>query len=151
MKNKYKISILIIILGVALDIVTKFVVTSNMNLYDSINVVTNFFSITYILNDGAAWSIMKGEMTFFYIITLIALGIMIYFLKTSKSKIQNVSFSLMIAGTLGNFIDRIRLEKVVDFLNFIVFNYDFPVFNVADMCLTIGAFLLIISIIKDGE
>jgi len=151
MNKKYQVSVKIIIIGLLLDIISKFLVTSNMNLYDSIKIINNFFSITYIYNDGAAWSILKGQMNFFYLITIFALIVMGYLLKTSKSMIQNVAFSLMIAGTLGNFIDRIRLEKVIDFLNFVIFNYDFPVFNVADMCLTIGAIILVFSIIKDGE
>lgn len=143
--------ILIVIIGLILDIITKLNIVNNYDLYESKEIITNFFSITYIQNNGAAWSILEGKMLFFYIITIVALGFILYLYKSCNSSFQRLSIALVMAGTIGNFIDRIRLGYVVDFLNFIILGYDFPVFNVADMCLVVGCTLLIISFIKEEK
>ena len=91
-------------------------------------------------------------MWFFYIITAVALGAMFYFFKDTKENEWwlRLAIILLIAGTLGNFIDRLTLQYVRDFLDFVIFGYDFPVFNLADVFIVLGVILLIISIIK-GE
>jgi signal peptidase II len=143
--------ILIVLVGLILDILTKLTIVNNYNLYESKEIINNFFSITYIQNNGAAWSILEGKMLFFYVITIVALGFIFYLYKSCDSSFQKFSIALVIAGTIGNFIDRIRLGYVVDFLDFIIFGYDFPVFNVADMCLVVGCALLIVSFIKEEK
>ena len=143
--------ILIIAGGLILDILTKSAIVNNYALYDSTDIIPGFFSITRLHNNGAAWSILEGRMIFFYIITVIAIGAIFYFYRSSKNDFQKLSLALILAGTIGNFIDRIRLGYVVDFLDFIIFGYDFPVFNVADMCLVIGCGLLIIHMLTDKE
>ena len=145
MKFKKK-EILAIFILIILDQVTKILATNYLKSGD-LTIIPNFFYLTYTENTGAAWSILEGQMWFFYVITIAALGLFIFYLgKTKESaKLERISLTLMIAGTFGNFIDRIFLQYVRDFIGFFIFNYSFPIFNVADMELTIGAALLIIS------
>ena len=103
----------------------------------------------YIQNDGAAWSILEGQMWFFYIITVIVIGVVIYYLQKygKNSRLFSVALALILAGSIGNFIDRIRFEYVIDMVRLEVIN--FPIFNVADMSLSIGVFLMIIFVFID--
>ena len=122
-----------------------------MKLHDSIEVIENFFSITYVQNTGAAWSILEGSMIFFYFITIIAVVCMLAFYKSSDcDEISAWGVALMLGGTIGNFLDRLRLQYVVDFLDFIIFGYDFPEFNVADIALCVGVGVIILSFILEG-
>ena len=136
--KKYELITLFGIL--VLDQITKMIVQTSMNLKESIEVIKGFFSITYVQNTGAAWSIMEGQMWFFYIITVVALVVMIYIFKDTKETQWwlRLAVVLLIAGTLGNFIDRVVFQYVRDFLDFIIIGYDFPVFNVADIALCVG-------------
>lgn len=149
MKRKH---ILMIFLILFLDQITKLFVASNLKLFDSIPVLDGFFSITYVQNTGGAWSLMEnGSMVIFYMISLIALAVMVAFYKSPESdEIGKLGIVFMIGGTLGNFIDRLRLQYVVDFFDFIIFGYDFPVFNVADIFLCVGVGILILSYILEG-
>ncbi|QVK20209.1 signal peptidase II [Mycoplasmatota bacterium] len=141
---------ILIIALVALDQVTKIIVSSNLELGQSITVIDGLFDITYHTNSGAAWSIFRGQMLFFYLITIVALLIFGYYFKSinfKSKKLYSFGISIIIAGTLGNFIDRLRIKHVIDFLDFNIFGYDFPVFNVADICLNIGVALFLIAIV----
>ncbi|MFM0854755.1 signal peptidase II [Streptococcus suis] len=108
-----------------------------------------FMSLAYLRNYGAAWSILQNQQWFFTIVTIAAVtGLIWYYIKQIQGNIWTLfSLSLMIAGALGNFIDRIRLGYVVDMfhLDFI----SFPVFNVADICLSVGVGILFICIMKE--
>ena len=139
-----KREVLLILLLVAFDQLTKYIVEATMRLYQSIEVIEGFFSITFVTNTGAGWSILEGQMVFFYIMTVIASATMIYYIVKSdkNNKLFRLAFCLMLAGALGNFIDRLMFQHVRDFLDFIIFNYDFPVFNIADTQLSIGFALL---------
>lgn len=147
---KVKHGILLIVL-LAIDQISKFAVDANMKLQQSMDIVPGFFRITYLHNTGAAWSMLEGKMWFFYIITAIALVAMIYFYVRSEK--QDVMFKTgivcMAAGTIGNLIDRLLFQYVRDFIDFIILGYDFPVFNVADMALCFGVFLIIIDILLE--
>jgi len=135
---------------VSIDQLTKLAIRTNIIEGDSINLLGNFFSITNVKNTGAAFSILQGRQNFFYIITIVALGFFIFlFIKAKESKFERIAITMMIAGALGNFIDRIVNGYVVDFLDFVILGYDFPVFNFADICLTCGGILLIIVIIVE--
>lgn len=148
MKTKHTILFIFILL---FDQITKLIISSSMNLHDSISVIENFFSITYVQNTGAAWSILEGSMIFFYFITIIAVVCMLAFYKSSDcDEISAWGVALMLGGTIGNFLDRLRLQYVVDFLDFIIFGYDFPVFNVADIALCVGVGVIILSFILEG-
>lgn len=141
--KKRHILLLILVLGI--DQITKFVVDSSMTLGQQIQLIPGFFNFTYVHNTGAAWSMLEGKMWFFYIITIIALIAMVLFYRNGEEqdKVVQAALVLMMAGTLGNFIDRLLYQHVRDFIDFIIFGYDFPIFNVADMALCIGVFLII--------
>lgn len=148
-----KREVLLILAVVALDQITKYAIEARLSLGQSIELIKGFFSLTYARNTGAAWSILTGQMTFFYIISIIALIVMTYFLfKTDKKEnLQRMALALLIAGTLGNFIDRLMFQYVRDFLDFIIIGYDFPIFNVADISLNVAIGLLILEAILEGR
>lgn len=145
----YLIYIFVIVFLTLIDQLSKTYIASSMELYDQIEIIKDFFYITYVKNDGAGFSILKGQMAFFYIVTVIALIFLVYMLIKSNNKLADTAYLLMIGGALGNFIDRIRFKYVTDFLDFKIFGYDFPVFNLADTFLTIGVGLLILSILLE--
>jgi signal peptidase II len=152
-ENMRKREVFLILAVVALDQITKYAIEARLSLGQSIELIKGFFSLTYARNTGAAWSILTGQMTFFYIISTIALIVMTYFLwKTDKKEtLQRVALALLIAGTIGNFIDRLMFQYVRDFLDFIIFGYDFPIFNVADISLNVAIGLLILEAFLEGR
>lgn len=155
MKNKKKLiyiiaSILVVLFVVAFDQITKLVISKNMELHESIKVIPNFFYIEYVTNDGAAWGMFAGNNFVILVIPFIAIVLFLYLLSKGNFTDKKVySFSLMIilGGTIGNYIDRIRLSHVVDFLSFRFGSYHYPNFNVADSALVIGVILLAIDLI----
>lgn len=149
-------SILFVILLVVLDQASKIYLTLvNKTSPIDLEVIKGFFRITYTCNDGAAFSILKGKRVFFIIMTIIVVFLIVYYLLKNKVYwVEKYSLLLIISGAVGNLIDRIMYGYVIDFLDFIIFGYDFPVFNIADSFITIGAVGLIISILflnKEGE
>ena len=149
MKQRFKQILFIIILFIV-DIISKVLIENNLELYESIDIIKGFFNITYVRNTGAAWSIMEGKMMFFYIITIIGLVFMYYLYKNAKdNNIEKYAVLMMVAGTLGNLYDRVLYQYVRDFLDFIIFGYDFPVFNFADTFLCCGVFLYLVKILYD--
>ncbi|EGQ1779400.1 signal peptidase II [Staphylococcus pseudintermedius] len=153
MKQQYYIGLslfitLIILIG---DQLTKFIIRTQMTLGESFAVVPKFLYITSHRNNGAAWGILSGKMTFFYIITIIVLiALIVFYIKEAKNNmLMQIALSLLFSGALGNFIDRVSSGEVVDFIDTVIFGYDFPIFNIADASLTIGVVLLIIVLLKD--
>lgn len=138
---------------VAFDQLSKYYIVANIPLNSAIDIIPGFFKLTYVQNFGAGFSILQNQNTLFLIITPIAIIFLCYLLfKTKKGDLLTISgLLLMIAGALGNFINRIFTVYVVDFLDFVIFGYDFPVFNIADSFLTIGVFLFIIAILKEKD
>lgn len=124
-----------------------------MTLGQSIKVIPSFFYLTYIQNDGAALNILSGDTFILITISLIALLYIIKLVITSKdnSMFQTIIYSLLISGILGNVVDRIFYGKVIDFLDFHIFSYNFPVFNFADTFIVIGAILLVVNIIRSEK
>ncbi len=145
---RYYIIALIVII---FDQITKWLIVEKMNVYDSIVIINNFFNITSHRNKGVAWGILQDQMVFFYIITLVVvIGIIYYMQKHGKqSSLLAIGLSLLLGGAIGNFIDRLYRKEVVDFLDFQIFNYNYPIFNIADSALVIGVGLLIIYTILD--
>ncbi|WP_214562335.1 signal peptidase II [Staphylococcus pseudintermedius] len=153
MKQQYYIGLslfitLIILIG---DQLTKFIIRTQMTLGESFAVVPKFLYITSHRNNGAAWGILSGKMTFFYIITIIVLiALIVFYIKEAKNNmLMQIAISLLFSGALGNFIDRVSSGEVVDFIDTVIFGYDFPIFNIADASLTIGVVLLVIVLLKD--
>jgi len=134
------------VLAVALDRVTKYAIASNMHEWQSIPVIDGIFHITYVMNDGAAWSILQGQRWFFVIITVAVFAGVLWFLHgvPKNQRLMRFSLALFSGGACGNFLDRLFLGKVTDFLDFRVF----PVFNVADCCIVVGVALLGLCVLK---
>ncbi|GAY76506.1 signal peptidase II [Sporolactobacillus inulinus] len=145
----YALALIILII----DQCSKGLVVHNMALGQSITMIPNFFYLTSIRNNGAAWSILEGQFVFFFIITAVVLIIVIYYMQTlgRKQPLLGTSLGLIIGGTLGNFVDRLFRGEVVDFLHFYLIRYNFPVFNLADSSLFLGVVLLIIYLFLDGK
>lgn len=137
--------VIISILVIVLDLVSKYIIQSNISLH-SVEIIKGFFSLTYAENTGMAWSLLSGKQVFLSLVSAIAIGVMIYYVITQKSKgLIKIALALMIGGAFGNLFDRVVLGYVRDFLDFIIFGYDFPIFNIADSALTIGVCLLILA------
>lgn len=137
-------SLAVILIGI--DQWTKMLVVRHMELYESISVLGDVFFLTSHRNTGAAWGILEDQMIFFYIITVVVVaGIIYYMQKHAKGQpLFATALAFVLGGAIGNFIDRLFRKEVVDFLDVMVFTYDFPIFNVADSALTIGVVLIII-------
>lgn len=137
--------ILLIALLMTADQVSKYLVAANLSA-KNIEIIRNFFYITYAQNTGMAWSLLSGQQAFFCLAAAVAIGVMTWYLiYKDPNKITRIALALMISGAAGNLIDRLLLGYVRDFLHFYIFSYDFPIFNVADSCLTIGVILLILA------
>lgn len=145
---RYYLIALIIIL---VDQFTKWLVVVNMELGESIPIIDGFFYLTSHRNSGAAWGILQGQMVFFYIVTVLFIGVAVYYMQkyARDNKLLGVSLGIILGGAIGNFIDRLWRQEVVDFADFYIFDYSFPIFNVADSALTIGVILVIIVTILD--
>ncbi len=153
MKNKKSIILIltIAILGLLIDQATKEIIVKNMEVADTIHIIRNFFRITYVQNTGAAWSIFSGNTVFLILISIIVLGIFIYFLlkKDIIEKSEIVIYGLLVGGIVGNLIDRIRYGYVVDFFDFNFGSFNYPIFNVADVMIVLTGLFLIIKILKE--
>ena len=132
---------------IAIDQLVKWGIVQNFALYDELEVIPNIFSLYYIQNRGAAWGILQGRMGLFFIITVLVVGYLVYTFhnQPQRSILAGISFTFILAGALGNFIDRMRLDYVVDMLRFDFI--DFPIFNVADVFLTIGVGTMIVYLL----
>ncbi|UZQ84566.1 signal peptidase II [Thermoclostridium stercorarium] len=131
----------------ALDQVTKAYVRDNLPLGVRNEVIPGFFYFTHVENTGAAFGILKNGRYFFIILTVIICGILIYVMIKNKQKLLRLAISFILAGAAGNWIDRVIRGKVTDFFDFYIFGYDYPVFNVADICINIGTFLLVFFVL----
>lgn len=146
-------TVLLIIILTAVDQFSKILISriNEVTIVDY-TVISNFFHITYTKNYGAAFSILQGKRYYFIIITFVVLAILIwYFYKEKPQKTERIAIILIISGAIGNLIDRIINGYVIDFLDFNIFGYDFPVFNIADCYITIGIGLLIIIELMRGD
>ncbi len=145
MKERIKHLILFIVL-VAIDQASKYWVKTDLAENGPIEIIPDVFSLQFHTNTGAVWGMMSGKTTFLSIFTFIVLAFIIFFYtKIPSSKKHNVLKVIVVcimAGAVGNLIDRVFLGYVVDFLYFELIN--FPLFNFADMCLTVSSFLLFV-------
>ena len=144
-KRPYIIALLFFIL----DLLSKILVTNLMNLGESIKLINNFFYITYAKNTGAAWSILENERILLLVITVFVLFLINQNMnKIMLSKLEEITYGMIIGGIVGNLFDRIFRGFVIDFLDFKIFGYDYPVFNLADSFIVIGIIILFIMSIK---
>lgn len=138
---------------VIIDQVSKIIVINNLTNNKSVEVIKSFFYLTYTNNTGAAFSILTGKRILLILVSLIVIGILIYYIKKTKieKKINKIALSLVIGGSIGNLIDRIVKGAVIDFLDFKIFGYNYPIFNLADTFIVLGVFLLLIGMFRKEE
>ena len=149
MKKYIKIIIISLIILLT-DIISKIVVTNTINFNDSLNIINNFFSLTLVKNYGAAWSILNNKTTFLILVSFIALIVITLMIKSEKkiTKYNTAYYSLIIGGILGNLSNRIFFGYVIDFFDFNIFGYNFPIFNIADISIVISIFLMLVEVFK---
>jgi signal peptidase II len=135
----------------AADRLTKIWAVTHLSLYQTIPVLKNIFHITLVHNRGAAFGILKNQVPFFIVASVCAVVMIVYHLKkdaslsSRKLSLYTFSLGLILAGAAGNLVDRVSLGYVVDFLDFRVW----PVFNVADSAITVGAVLLGVALLRE--
>ena len=150
---KKKIFIIAIICFL-IDFISKLLVTSNLEVGTGFEVISGFFSISYIRNTGAAWGMLSNGTLVLAIVSIVFLVLAIKYIYDLKyiSKLSVISYGMFIGGIIGNLVDRVFRNYVIDFLNFNIFGYDFPVFNIADCFIVISIFLIVIeSLLKEGK
>ena len=118
---------------------TKYLVVNDFSLHESRPVIENVFHLTYVQNRGAAFGILQGHSTFFILITVVVIGLLIYFYRELplENFFNRFGLGLALGGTIGNLIDRLRVGFVIDFLDFRVW----PVFNLADSAIVVAVFI----------
>ncbi len=146
----YGLMTLIVLAVIILDQLTKWLVTSAMRLHESISIIPDLFSLTYIRNSGAAFGILAGShagfrQVFFGLTSGLALALLgtIYVRLSPADWIGQVSVASIFGGAVGNLIDRIRSGEVIDFLDFSLLGHHRPAFNVEDAAITVGVCFLI--------
>lgn len=141
----------IAILTLFIDQISKILIGIFFHLEQKVTLIKHFFSIYYIKNEGAAWSLFANKEEFLIVVSLLAIFVIYrYMYNFQRNKRNNLAFGLILGGIFGNLIDRICFGYVRDFLAFQIFGYHYPIFNFADAGIVIGVFLLILAIIK-GE
>jgi signal peptidase II len=144
--------LLAIVLG--MDIITKYLVQQNMLLHQTIPVIPGFLSLTYIENPGAAFGLLANvaypwRQLLFIAVSILALIIIVvlFFKSPPEEQLSKTALTLILAGALGNLVDRLRLGVVVDFIDLYWRGFHWPAFNVADSAISIGVGMLIIDLL----
>lgn len=136
---------------VVFDQIIKLFINNTFSYGEHAVIISDFLRITKIHNVGAAWSIFSGGRYLLIIIAICAFGILLTYEKCFKYKERTIwGFALIYGGLIGNLIDRFFLGYVVDYLELIFWDYHFPIFNLADICLVLGFGLLMLALVK-GE
>lgn len=145
--------ILISIICLFIDQLSKSLLEKFYDLGQSTLIIPSFFHITYVRNEGAAWSLFSGNQIFLIIVSLFALTFFYYYFIKEKQidTFKCFSYGLLFGGIIGNLIDRLFKGYVIDFLDFTIFNYHFPVFNIADTCIVVGVLCIIFLLWKGNE
>jgi len=135
-----------------LDQITKKIVENGMEVGDKISVIGTFFMFHYIRNDGAAFSMLRNQRVLFIVITMcVVIGIIWYIQRnrTTGRRLFLAALGLILGGAVGNMIDRILYGEVVDFFQFTFGNYIFPIFNIADIGITVGVAMILLDTLLD--
>ena len=144
--------LIVAIIALALDQVSKIIVSSFLTLNNSLEVIKGFFYLTLCHNEGVAWGLFSNLPILTIIFALVAMVIIYHFIYCFKKNLRNnIAFGLLLGGLAGNLLDRLIFGYVRDFIDLIIIKYDYPVFNIADMCIVIGVILLIIAMVKGEE
>jgi signal peptidase II len=152
MNNKYRFVSILAAVIIALDQITKIWVQGTISMYESIPVFPGFFDLVHVLNKGAAFGFLNRAdihwQTYFFIGVSALAVVLIFHLVNTVDRRDPALFTglgCILGGALGNMIDRIRIGQVIDFLDFHLANHHWPAFNIADMAISVGALLLLIS------
>lgn len=153
---RYAVLVFVSTVTVILDQASKANIMQTMRLHESIPVIPEFFSLTYIRNPGAAFGLLASSghgfrLAFFGMTSLFALGLlgMIFFRLRRNDWIGQLSIAGILGGAVGNLLDRVRFGEVIDFLDFYVNGYHWPAFNIADAAISVGVFFLILHFALD--
>lgn len=148
------ISIFLIgILFLLIDIISKQLILYFMVENQTIQIIPHFFSLTYVKNTGVAFSMLEGNILFILLMSVIVVGVLVYFAKSKgNGRLEKICYSMILGGALGNFLDRIFYGYVIDFFDFTLFGFKMAIFNVADVEIVCGVFLLIVlEILKERK
>ena len=150
-RAKQVLYLVISLLVVVADQWLKNYIVTNFKIGDEKTIIPGILSFTYLQNDGAAWNIFSGQMILFYLISIAAIVVVVYYLFNPKYKnwLFDTGLTLVLGGIVGNFIDRLHLKYVIDMLqlDFVQFN----IFNIADSAITVGIVLVFIYLIFISE
>lgn len=150
-KNFKKALITIILSGIVLDQLSKMLMEKFLLVNGDVVIIKNFFSFSLIYNKGAAWGIFADQRWLLLVLPAIVIVFAVYYLFKLKKPHLQVAIAVLISGALGNLIDRVFRKEVVDFLDFYIFGYDFPAFNIADTFITLSCIFLFIFLIFEKE
>lgn len=142
--------IILTILVILVDFFSKYIVSKLMTVNETINLIDNFFRITYVKNTGAAFSIFSNNTILVIIISVVIIGFLLFYIYKNKgnNKLENVSYAFILGGAISNLIDRLVYGYVIDFLDFEILSYDAPIFNLADTFIVIGVILFLINTLR---
>lgn len=142
--------IILTILVILVDFFSKYMVSKLMTVNETINLINNFFRITYVKNTGAAFSIFSNNTILVIIISIVVIGFLLFYIYKNKgnNKLENVSYAFILGGAISNLIDRLVYGYVIDFLDFEILSYDAPIFNLADTFIVIGVILFLINTLR---
>jgi len=154
MKRKYWV-LLVVCFGVLLlDQWTKHLVQERLLLHQTVAMIPGFFNLVHVRNTGGAFGIFGGERgglgsLLFVVVSLIAIGSILFLFVNLREdeKTLSLSLSLVLSGAIGNLIDRLGYGEVVDFLDFHLFSYHWPAFNIADSAICIGIGLIVLELL----
>ncbi len=147
MQKRWKIFVFVVLAVIICDQISKLIVSHLMYRGQTIPIIPSFFNITYVKNPNAAFGIPIGPPIIMMVLTSIATALLIlYFTKLKeKGSLLYVGLTLIIGGAIGNLIDRFRMQQVIDFIELGVKQFKWPVFNIADSCVTIGIIAILWS------
>ena len=151
MKKKISYINIVVFLLFFIDQISKFFVVKHLDA-SGVVIIENLLDFVYVKNIGAAFGIFSGNTYLLIIITFLLIGYIVFELyKNMNNNFSILSFSLILSGALGNLFDRVFRGYVVDFISFTIFGREMAVFNIADIYITFGVFLLALIIIKEGK
>ena len=139
------------VIALIIDQTIKLIVSNHLTEFKEVTIIKNFFYLCYVHNTGAAFSILQNQKYLLIFIGLIALVLLDKYITNLKeiTKLEEISYSLIIGGIIGNLLDRIFYSYVIDYLLFKFGKFNYPIFNIADACIVVGIILLIIVSIKE--
>ena len=148
--NKFNSTLFFLFITIViLDQGTKVLVINFFNLYDSVALLP-IINLTFVVNYGFAFGLLNNPSLNQILVSLVILAIILYFLYLlikTQDKVFQITLTLILAGALGNFIDRIFRGFVIDFIDIYIGKYHWPAFNIADSCITVGFVVLMINIL----